>query len=107
MPRLFRLKRRYAAVSPSLWGGQVRDSSPASGVLHLDDVGAEVAQEGAAPGAGDDAGEVEHADAVEREGECGHGGYYTAGRGIGDAAEPPLGALTCAPHAPMVGTCPR
>src|SRR5512138_2189858 len=28
MPRLFRLKSRYAAASPSLWGGQVRDSSP-------------------------------------------------------------------------------
>src|SRR6202165_2050247 len=28
MPRLLRLKRRYAAASPSLWGGQVRDSSP-------------------------------------------------------------------------------
>src|SRR5882672_1115569 len=28
MPRLFRLKSRYAAASPSLCGGQVRDSSP-------------------------------------------------------------------------------
>src|SRR5215470_7121766 len=28
MPRLFRLNSRYAAASPSLWGGQVRDSSP-------------------------------------------------------------------------------
>src|SRR6266852_2297254 len=28
IPRLFRLKSRYAAASPSLWGGQVRDSSP-------------------------------------------------------------------------------
>src|SRR5713101_1694623 len=30
MPRLLRLKSRYAAASPSLWGGQVRDSSPAT-----------------------------------------------------------------------------
>ena len=28
MSRLFRLMTRYAAASPSLWGGQVRDSSP-------------------------------------------------------------------------------
>src|SRR5215813_2946742 len=28
MPRLLRLKRRYAAPSPSRYGGQVRDSSP-------------------------------------------------------------------------------
>src|SRR4029077_1160166 len=49
-------------------------------VLHLDDVGAEVSQQCAAPGPRNDAGEVEHADAVEREGECRHGRYYTAGR---------------------------
>ena len=55
-------------------------------VLHLDDVGAEVAQQRPAPGSRDHAGQIEHADAVEREGECGHGGYYTADGGLGDAA---------------------
>ena len=49
-----------------------------AGVLHLDDVGAEIAEEGPAPGAGDDAGEIDHADAVESERERIHARYYTA-----------------------------
>src|SRR6202022_3106944 len=56
------------------------------GVLHLHDVRAQVGQQRAAPGAGDDAGEIDDADAVEeerrgREG-CDHGAYYTALVGV-------------------------
>src|SRR4029077_91918 len=60
------------------------------GVLHLHDVRAQVGEQRAAPGSGDDAGEIDDADAVEgerrgREG-CGHGAYYTA---VGGVYSPP------------------
>ncbi len=51
-------------------------------VLHLDDVGAEIAQESPAPGARDDAGQIDDADAVEGQGKCSHAGYYTRGIGL-------------------------
>src|SRR5207247_4972324 len=50
------------------------------GVFDLDDVGAEVGEEGPAPWAGDDTREIDDTDAVEGEREGGHGGYYTAPR---------------------------
>jgi hypothetical protein len=49
-------------------------------VLDLDDVGPKIGEEGPAPGTGDDAGEIEDADAVEREWEGGHARYYTLPR---------------------------
>ena len=41
---------RNAADSPSLWGGQVRDSSPLPAILDLDDVGTQIGQQHAAEG---------------------------------------------------------
>ena len=79
MPRLLRLKRRYAAALAVLVGRPGAGLVARPGVLDLDDVGAEVGQEGAAPGTGDDAGEIEHADAVEGEREGGHARYYPRG----------------------------
>ena len=88
MPRLFRLKSRYAAASPSLWGGQVRDSSPGPVSSTLMTSAPEIGEQRAAPGPRDDAGEIDHTDAVEREGGLGHGAYYTA---VGGVYSPPGG----------------
>src|SRR5439155_7854778 len=54
-------------------------------ILHLDDVGAHVAEERAAEGPGQDAGEIHDADAIEREGGHGHVRYYNAMSALRDA----------------------
>src|SRR5205085_12079223 len=64
-------------------------------VLHLDHVGAEIGEERTAPGAGDDAREIDHTDAVEREGEGGHGAYYTAAARARPALRRPFRAGRC------------
>src|SRR5215472_7849501 len=48
-----------------------------AGVFHLDDVGAEIGKQGSAPGSRDDAGEIDHANAVEGQEEGCHARYYT------------------------------
>src|SRR5262249_57675358 len=45
--------------------------------LDLEDVGAHVGEQRAAPGAGDDAGEIEHADTVEGERAIRHAAYHS------------------------------
>ena len=44
-----------------------------TGLLHLDDIGAELAEQRGADGSREKGGEVEHADAGERGGTIGHG----------------------------------
>src|SRR5436309_3274196 len=81
-PGLFPLDQGCADAHGAEYARREIEEGPvaAPGVLDLDDVGSQVAQESAAPGAGNDAGEVEHADAVEREREGGHARYYTSPR---------------------------
>src|SRR5439155_1743206 len=59
--------------------------APGARILHLDDVGAHVAEERAAEGPGQDAGEIHDADAIEREGGHGHVRYYNAMSALRDA----------------------
>jgi hypothetical protein len=66
-PALVAVHRRERRAHPAV-AAQRAQVVAAAGPLQLDDVGAQVAQQGRAIGAGDDAGEVEDADALE------HGG---------------------------------
>ncbi len=64
----------------------MRDSSSVGDAFHLDDVGAHVGEHRAAPGTGDDAGEIDDADAVERADRGSHGAKNSAKvRGSPDA----------------------
>ena len=64
MPRLLRLHAANGALMPSP-PRRYAEVVAAARALHLDDVGAEVAEQHRAVRAGDDAREVEDADAVE------------------------------------------
>ncbi len=65
---LVAVDRGEAQAHAVLAGAQVAHVVAATGPLHLDDVGAEIGQHHGAVGTGDDAREIEDADALEHHG---------------------------------------